>query len=152
MSSRYQWALDKAVPDVRATLEWLDTAGFTITDSRGGEHEEFGNVLLQFQRTDVGVRISRDRGQWLCNISPPGRPDYLGLNVLLTAKEGGEPDPGPRDAAFTQPLPEQLPKGVSWHSVIPSLIDWLQGADRNGSISDADRRWREAMKRYWNEL
>jgi hypothetical protein len=151
VSSLYQWALDKAVPDVRATLEWLDQAGFTITDSRGGEHEGFGNVFLQFQRTDVGVRVTRDRGQWFFDISPPGRPDYLGLHVLLTAKEDGEPDPGPRNAALSQPLAEQLPKGVSWQSVVPSLIAWLEETDRTDSIVDADRRWREAMKRYWNE-
>jgi len=146
--SRYQWALEKALPDVRGTLEWLDQAGFTVTDSRGGEHEGFGNVFLQFQRTDMGVRNTRDRGQWFCDISPPGRPDYLGLHVLLTAKESGEPDPGHRITAFSQPLAEQLPKGVGWQSVVPSLIVWLEEADRTGSISDADHLWREAMKRY----
>ncbi len=30
-----------------AILEWLDTAGFKITNSQGGEYEGFGNGFLQ---------------------------------------------------------------------------------------------------------
>lgn len=152
MTTAIEFARRKAVPDVAWALEWLDRVGFVLTAQRGGEHESFGNVFLQFERGDIGVQITRDRLQWTVIISPPEQTSYLGLNVLLTAMSGGEPDPGPHRLPFSEHLPDQLPEGVIWRSAIPAVIKWMEEADQSASIADADRRWRKAMIRWWNEV
>jgi len=152
VTTAFEYARGKALPDVAWALEWLDTVGFTLTAQQGGEHEGFGNVFLQFERGDIGVQITRDRLQWMVVISPPGQKNYPGLNVLLTAMEGGEPEPGPHHVPFSEPLPDQLPEGVVWRSAIPAVIEWMEEADRAASIADSDRRWRKAMIRWWKEV
>jgi hypothetical protein len=75
------------------------------------------------------------------------RADFIPLNVLLTAMNGGVPDPGCHNLA--DPLPVVLPGGVAWHEVLPAVISWLDSADRTADMAEARAAWKAAMKRWW---
>lgn len=149
MSAATEYARSRATPDVRATLDWLERDGFTVTHERGGLGESFGNVLLEFERADVRVQIVRDRGQWMISVRPAGVCEFKSLNVLITAMRGDEPQPG--QGSLGETLPEQLPVGARWAADVPQVVEWLAETDRSPEISDADSRWRDAMRGYWRE-
>jgi hypothetical protein len=58
------YAMEKAPPDVMRSLAWLSTVGFEIRAERGGREEAFGNLLLDWERPPIAVRVVRDRSQW----------------------------------------------------------------------------------------
>jgi hypothetical protein len=43
-----EYVEEMATADVRATIDWLDRAGFRLAASQGGRGEAFGNALLVF--------------------------------------------------------------------------------------------------------
>jgi hypothetical protein len=140
------YAREEAPPDVAGALDWLTGAGFAVVSERGGPGAGFGDVLVDFERPGLAVRVTRDRGQWLLDLVP-GRGEFVPLHFLLTAWEGGAPvvrgsEPG-------APRPEVLPAGVEWCGVLPGLISWLESGDRAREISEATAAWRAAMRSYW---
>jgi hypothetical protein len=42
--------------------------------------------------------------------------------------------------------------GGSWRTDLPAVVVWIEAEDRSSAIDAADRRWREAMRRYWREV
>jgi hypothetical protein len=141
------YAKEVATTDVRATLQELEEAGFTVTHQRGGRSESFGNVLIDLEAEDgTRVEIVRDRSQWSCKVTRPGLPGFP-LNVLVTAMNP-EAEVAVLDRGFGDPLPEQLPEGVVWTTTVPEAIAWLRSADRTVAIQEADRRWRAAMRAH----
>jgi hypothetical protein len=122
MGSVREYAESVATADVRATLEWLDGAGYTLSQSSGSPGETFGNLALVFSGGCV-VQIVRDRGQWMADLKPASGPTFYNLDLLVPAALGIDyPEPSPGDR-----LPDQLPDGVSWREVFPIVLDWLQG-------------------------
>lgn len=143
------YALTHATPDVAKTLRWLECE-FALVTTQGGATEPFGNALLEFRRLDVGVRIIRDKSQWILDFSTAPDQIYRGLHVLWTAMTDEQPEPRlPRDDDGE--LPSQLPAGVAWADRVPAIVAWLAADDRGAEIAAADQWWRAAMKAYWNE-
>lgn len=114
-------ALGAASDDVRDTLTWLDDMGFQLASSRCGRHESFGDTLLLFTGP-VDVKIIRDRGQWDMTVRPNNDASYYSLAVLLAAYEGTALESA---SAGASDMPAQLPPGVAWREVLPTVIEWL---------------------------
>lgn len=146
------YALREATPDVRDGIRWLEAAGFELRSAQGGSSESFGNILLEYVRGDVTVRIARDRSQWIPVVALAGVSGEHGLQVLHTARTGLTADAGPPRDWAAQPMAEQLPEGMSWRTELPALIHWLSEADRSQGVRQAAVEWREAMKRYWQAV
>ena len=145
MDDPLSYAKGRATSDVRATITWLEAHDFALAQSRGGRDESFGNVLLHFERPDgLRIEVLRDRSQWTCVISGGENPRSP-LNVLITAMSP-ESEPMLVDRGFGDPLPEQLPEGISWLTTVPAAIAWLLSGDRTAQIEDADQRWRAASR------
>src|SRR5260221_6309402 len=114
MGMALDYAREKAPVSVLGSLDWLASAGFVVVAERGGPHESFGNLLVVFERSTLAVRITRDRGQWSIELAP-GRGEFVPLNVLLTARDGGTPVPRDWRGADTRaPGPSG---GVGWAAV-----------------------------------
>lgn len=109
----------------------------------GGPDESFGNLLVEFERATIAVRVVRDRSQWFIDIAPPGS-RFVGLHVLLTAKDGVKPKL--RDHRAGMPLPESLPEGVRWTVAVPAVVSWLEQEDAMNTIDRAERQWSAAMR------
>jgi hypothetical protein len=62
-------------------MDWLVAGGFTLREEKGRPGALFGDVLLTFERSQLGVRIERDRKQWMIDIAPANG-DFLPLHVL----------------------------------------------------------------------
>src|SRR2546430_8140473 len=106
---------ERAPQDVRDSLDWLAREGFVLVDEQGGPGESFGDLLVEFERSPLVVRIIRDRGQWLADLVP-GRGEFVPLHVLVTAWEGSTP--APKDRQVGDPPPEVLPEGVQWRGAV----------------------------------
>jgi hypothetical protein len=148
VSVALDYGREHAPEDVLGCLDWLASEGFVLAGERGGRGEAFGNVQLMFERPAMAVRITRDRGQWSLWLAPD-RSEFIPLNVLLTAWNGGTP--APRDRPFGDPLPEVLPEGAKWDVVVPGIVSWLDSGDRTREIRDADNAWKSAMRRWWRD-
>jgi hypothetical protein len=127
-------------------LDWLAHDGFLLTAERGGPGESFGNLLVEFERPPLAVRVTRDKGQWLIDVAP-ARGEFISLHVLITAWDGSTP--APRDRQAGDSLPEALPEGVEWRVVLPAVVSWLESGDRTREIGEARAAWKAAMTRYW---
>lgn len=103
-----EYVEESAGGDVQATLAWLDSAGFRITQSHGGRGESFGNAMLLFSG-EVDVQVVRDRGQWDIAVAPRRDGHWYSLAVLAAAREGRDWEPSERD--LSADLPRQLPSG-----------------------------------------
>jgi len=134
-----------APQDVLDSLDWLAHEGFVLVGERGGPGASFGDLLVEFERSPLKVRITRDRGQWSAGLAAGG--ECVPLHVLLTAWEGGTPAPADRQAG--DPLPEVHPDGVTWRVVLPGLVSWLGSGDRTREIQEARAAWKAAMLGYW---
>lgn len=145
-----EYARETATEDVRATLAWLDGHGFQLQRAIGGRAESFGNLLVQFGCDDaLTVEIVRERSQWSCQVGTPGLPLHP-LNVLITAMDDEPPRIPPR--RIGDPLPDQLPEGLTWATALPRIIEWLTAAsDRREALDGASKQWRAAMKSWWKQ-
>ncbi len=150
MTTSLSYAYEKATPDVAALLRWLEGNGFSVSNERGGPGESFGNVLVDFVRRGLVVRITRDRSQWMLDVRPPSG-DSFGLHVAVTALDGGEP-PVPERRDTRDPLPNQLPEDVSWAVDVPRLIDWLESGDRTKELDRSRLAWRRVMTEYFDSI
>jgi len=123
---------------VRATLEWLENAGFAVVESSGGPDEAFGNVYLLFGGP-ARVRVVRDRSQWDIAIGRPGGQSLYSLSVLTAARDGVA---WQYPALRTDELPLQLPPGLVWSVEVPSIVSWLHmdGATERAEMTAAQAR------------
>ena len=150
MSTALNYAHEMATPDVAALLRWLEGNGFSVVRERGGRGESFGNVLVDFERRGLVVRITLDRSQWMLDVRPLAR-DSFGLHVALTAIDGDDPlVPEQRDTR--DPLPDQLPEGVSWADQVARLIDWLESGDRTNELDRSRLAWGKVMTEYFDSI
>jgi hypothetical protein len=137
------YALEVGNPDVRATLSWLAANGFDLTVARGGRHESFGNIQLVF-RGAATVEILRDRLQWDVRVGPADGTRLWALSVLTAARDG-------RVWEYPQladdEMPPQLPRGLTWHDELPSVIRWLQEPDSAQRVEATDPAARAVMRR-----
>jgi hypothetical protein len=137
--------------DVRATLQWLDEAGYRVTVSRGGPTESFGNALLVFNGRRE-VEITRDRGQWMIGVSLAPGGERLWLDILAAAREGMEWAPPPRRQPFSSPLPDQLPVDLSWSTALPGVLEWLDEPGAAEEAKAATTKARGLMRRWWRQV
>ena len=141
------YAYEVATPDVTAFLRWLESNRFSLDQAQGGREKSFGNVLLDFERGGVHVRVTRDRGQWMHSLRPRDG-ELVGLHIWLTAIDRAEPA-APERRAFGDPLPDQLPEGVSWVESTARVIDWLETGDRSKELEQARERWARVMDEWF---
>lgn len=144
--------LERFAPDdVKATVAWLADNGYSLVSQRGE-----GTFGAQFVYAgDAEVQISVDRSQWFLDVAPrPGAKAWQ-YDLLVVARAGrpyGEvfPDPGSRSTG--DPLPEQLPDGVSWHDTLPDILKYVDGqrvqAAVDGALRERDRlMWPRTRRR-----
>lgn len=138
------YAREQAPRDVRDCLDWLVEGEFALAGERGGPDESAANVQLTFERSQLTVQITRDRGQWMMNIDP-GHGKFVPLHILLTAWDGTVPAIRARNPV--EQLPEVLPEGVAWRTVAPAIIAWLESGNRDREIGEAGAAWTRAWKK-----
>jgi hypothetical protein len=110
--------LARATPDVAATVAWLESEGWTLTEARGPEG--MGNALLRFHGPDgESVVIVSDRSQWMLDVALADWERDWGVELALALVSGEvEQLRAPPGGS----LPRQLPAGVSWREALPSLL------------------------------
>jgi hypothetical protein len=126
----------KAPDDVLRTIAWLTDEGWTPQSVRGGRHESFGNVLVEFGKAGMGLRIALDRSQWMMNLRLPGWSRWFGLGIVLDTMSDRE------EWTSVDGLPRQLPLGVSWATALPLVLSWLTEHPNVEEQLDAMRRRR----------
>jgi hypothetical protein len=123
--------------------------GFAVVAERGGPGQSFGDLAVHFRRPGMAVRVTRDRGQWSIELAPGGG-EFVPLNVLMTAQDGGTPVAA--GSGLKGPVAEVLPPGAEWHVVLPDVISWLESGNRAREIGEARARWATAMNRWLASL
>jgi hypothetical protein len=132
----------RADADVAATLDWLDGEDFKVLKQSGGASETFGNAQVEFQRSELGVRITVDRGEWKLDVAPPGF-EFLNLEYLLTAKDGEKVGVPPSEVV------KPASKDLSWHQTLSGLVAWIEEEDRTEALEGAKEAWRVHVRQYW---
>jgi hypothetical protein len=110
--------------DVQDTVAWLADNGYTLT-SHSGE-SAFGAQFVY--AGDVEVVIGVDRSQWLLDIVPRPGAEAWQYDLLLAAYKGldyGALFPKTGSRSLGDPLPDQLPEGVSWRGTLPEILEWV---------------------------
>ncbi|WP_319461439.1 hypothetical protein [Micromonospora sp. RTP1Z1] len=144
-----EYVEEVASHDVRATLAWLDDAGFRLAASQGGRRESFGDALLVFSG-DAKVRIVRDRGQWDVAVSPAAGGAWFSLAILTAAREGRDWETPAVD--FSAGPPRQLPCGISWRHSLPTALEWLKQPGSTEALKQTDARARDRLRRQFGQL
>jgi hypothetical protein len=115
-----------APADVQDTVAWLSTNGYALVAQNGDS--TFGAQFVY--EGDAEVRITVDRSQWFLDVAPrPGSHPWP-YDLILAARQGldyGELFPGTGPRLLGDPLPEQLPIGVSWRETLPDILQWVDG-------------------------
>lgn len=130
-----------APDDVRETVAWLSDSGFTLT-SHSGE-STFGAQFVY--ASDAQILITVDRSQWLLEVAPRAGADAWQYDLLLAAYKALDyaalfPRMGSR--SLGDPLPEQLPEGVSWRETLPEILKWVNDESVPGAVDRAlDQRF-----------
>jgi hypothetical protein len=68
-----------------AVRHWLDNSQFEHVSTAGGASAAFGDRQDAWQHDGALVRLTRDRGQWWCDVSRSGTDVWLDLDVLTAA-------------------------------------------------------------------
>lgn len=131
--------------DVRDTIAWLCANGYTLRSHRGDG--TFGAEFVYIGEAKVLITV--DRSQWMLDIAP--RPDAEAWQFdLLIAAQAGRPYvevfPVPGTRSDIDPLPEQLPDGVSWRETLPGILQWVE---REGVRVAVDRARDERSRLMW---
>jgi hypothetical protein len=115
-----------APADVQHTNAWLSANGYALVAHNGDS--TFGAQFVYEEDTEV--RITVDRSQWFLDIAPrPGAKTWQ-YDLLLAARRGldyGALFPETGATVLGDPLPEQLPAGVSWRETLPDILQWVGG-------------------------
>lgn len=86
------------------------------------------------------MRVAVDRSQWLLDVAPrPGAKAWQ-YDLLIAARAGrpyGEVFPFTGARLAGDPLPDQLPDGVSWHDTLPDILQWVDGEDVQAAVDGA---------------
>ena len=144
-----EYAESRATDDVRATLRWLDEAGYVLTEAKGGAEAPMGSAALVFTGR-CEVRIILESGQWCLDVAATPGAKPIQYDLLLPAREGRDysdyyagyqavarDEPGERSR-----LPEQLPPGVSWRQTLPSVLEWITRPEVTHAVAlVADQRY-----------
>lgn len=137
--------VSRANADVAATLGWLDSEDFKVVQQSGGASETFGNAQVEFQRNQLGVRVTKDRDQWKLDVAPPGF-EFLNLEYVLAAKEGETTN----TSVTSEATVKHPTKEISWQATLPELITWIEEKDRTEDLEGAKEAWRVHVRQYWS--
>jgi hypothetical protein len=129
--------MDWAAPgDVRETSAWLLANEYSLSARRGAD--VFG---AQFVYTgEAQVIITVDRSQWVLDVARAPGAQVWQYDLLIAASRGlpyAEAFPRCADGSVADPLPEQLPEGVSWRTTLPGVLGWLASDDPEGAVHRA---------------
>jgi hypothetical protein len=134
-----------APADVQDTNAWLSANGYALVDQKGDS--TFGAQFVY--EGDTEVRITVDRSQWILDVAPSRGSKTWQYDLLLAARRGLDygalfPETGAR--ASGDPLPEQLPAGVSWRETLPDILQWVGGGAVPALV---DRALRQRFELMW---
>lgn len=138
-----EWFAGAAPPDVLESVEWLEAFGFTRVDHRDGPGGS-GNALLRLDSTDIGIVVTRDRGQWMLDFDLA---DGTRLDMDAVVHARSDSDWEIPDRQIGDPLPEQLPEGIRWLEEIPHCLSWLRNTPEATGVVEAAKR-RRAKKLF----
>jgi len=131
-----------APPDIAAAISWLLGEGWSPATGRGGTHEAFGNVVVEFGKGGGAIRITRDRGIWEATLRLSGWQSSFGLGVILDARAGRTTwvpsDRNPYEV-------KQLPEGVQWTHALPEIVSWSAARPNAEALLDDCQKRRFAM-------
>lgn len=122
--------------DVLETIAWLSANRYTLSSHRGE-----GTFGAQFVYTsDAEVLIIVDRSQWMLNVAPSPGAKAWQYDLLIAAQLGqpyGEVFPTVGSRSVGDPLPEQLPEGVSWRETLPGVLQWVKADEVETGVDHA---------------
>jgi hypothetical protein len=129
--------IDRAAPgDVRETVAWLSANEYTLSAHRGE-----GAFGAQFVYTgEAEVTITVERSQWALDVARAPGAEAWQYDLLIAASRGlpyAEAFPRAADGSVSNPLPQQLPEGVSWATTLPGVLGWMTSGDREGAVHRA---------------
>jgi len=112
----------KAILDLRATLEWLETAGVPVI---GYDTDEF--PAFYTRRSGLPVDVSIDTPQEAAAIIHAGRQLGLPGGIIIAVPVPAEAElPAERlDAAITSALLEAQARGIERNASTPFLLRWI---------------------------
>jgi pseudouridine-5'-phosphate glycosidase len=121
----------KAILDLRATLEWLETAGVPVI---GYRTDEFPAFYSRESGLPVDVRV--DTPQEAAAIIRAGRDMELpgGTLVTVPVPAGQEIPAGELEAAITAALAEAEARGIERNASTPFLLNWVARQTSGASL------------------
>jgi hypothetical protein len=137
--------LQRSAPDdVRATIVWLSASGYTLSSHRG--ESTFGAQFVYAGQAEVLITV--DRSQWMLDVAPRPGAQAWQYDVLIAAQSGqpyGEVFPETGSRSPGDPLPDQLPEGVSWRETLPGILQWVDGEGVSAAVERALRERHRLM-------
>ena len=137
-----EYLISVAPPDIVNTTTWLAREDWTPTTGRGGQHEAFGNVVVEFGKGGGAIKIARDRGIWETTIRLSGWQSWFGLGIIMDAR-AGRTTWVPSDRIPYEV--KQLPEGVLWTHALPEIVSWSASTPNVEALLDDCRKRRLAM-------
>lgn len=125
-----------APKDVQDAISWLTANGYTLRSHRGD-----GTFGAQFVYTgDAEILVTVDRSQWMLDVAPRPGANVWQYDLLIAAqmrKPYGEAFPAAGARSIGDPLPQQLPEGVSWRETLPDILEWVACSDVQSAVDKA---------------
>jgi len=128
-----------APSDVLETVTWLLENGYTLTTQRGDN--TFGAEFVYHGHSRV--RIIVDRSQWSLDVAAALGSAWIQYDLAVAARSGtayGQRFPRTGGRSFGDPLPEQLPEGVSWRETLPDMLEWVRTVEVTTVVETARRQ------------
>jgi hypothetical protein len=133
----------RAPADIATTISWLTGDGWTPMTGRGGEHEAFGNMTVEFGKDGGAIKIVRDRGIWELALRSAGWQRYFDLGLVVDTK-AGRTSWTPSDGTNPYEVKQQ-PEGVLWAQALPEVLGWLANTPDAEDLLDEHRERRYGM-------
>lgn len=134
-----------APSDVVNTIAWLTATGYSLVSHQG--ESTFGAQFIYAGSAEV--RITVDRSQWYLDVAPTPGVEAWQYDLLIAACTGepySEVFRPTETRSLGDPLPEQLPEGVSWRETLPEILARV----RDDAIPPAvDRARRQRADLMW---
>lgn len=111
-----------APSDVLNTIAWLTATGYSLVSHQG--ESTFGAQFVYGGNAEV--RITVDRSQWYLDVAPTPGAEAWQFDLLIAAHTGqpyAEVFPVAETRSLGDPLPAQLPEGVSWRETLPDILE-----------------------------